>query len=595
MRAVRRRADLLVALGILALHAVAIWGYTGTYRGDHGRWLHEVERFAQGQAPYHDFQWHFPPLGIWVVGSLANLVGTDLLPVYLITTSIAALLVAAVVLAFRELMGRSDTLLLAAMVILAISYVQRVGVPLTYGAYTPSSPIGFLCLTTALVFFLREWTAGKSGRDAWWLGVFAGLAVLSKQDFWLPSAFLVGVSVLRFRRAAPVLASGAVVVLGTAIVVRTAGFSVLPGILSGFHHAQLRGARGFPSWERVTVECISAGLVTCFLTTMLSVARRKWFIRPLVVGVAVTLIGVAIHLTMSMSFTVADLAPVPQWLTGQTDEVLSFHIREGHSLFRPALGWLRERVVTDPLPLLLYLLLLITLAWRWAALDRARRVKVALLVGFAILLRGRRAFEHTEWFEFLVTVPVVLLAFELLSGLEEGALRRFRIATGGVLLGLSLLAYYNFSRGLGTGSRYPVVQIARGTVRWAPNIIRDYQDIRAALDSIDPARSRPLLGYGYTGGWNYYLQRRNPFPITQDFVFSAFDADSLVKTRPPHLFLIDVPLFDATRIGTFDIRFDKWEQPTRPSVYLTFDRPRFDRLREGCQQVDRLFVIYVCP
>jgi hypothetical protein len=248
------------------------------------------------------------------------------------------------------------------------------------------------------------------------------------------------------------------------------------------------------------------------------------------------------------------------------------------------------------MPLLLYPLLLFAVAWRWRALDRGRRATVALLLGFAILLRARRAFEQVEWFEFLVTVPVIILTVELLSGLDENTLRRFRNATGGALLGLSLLAYYNFARGVGTARRYPAVTVGRGTVHWPPNLIGDYQAIRALVDSIDPDRARPLHGYGITGGWNYFLQRRNPFPITQDFLFSGFDADSLVTTRPPQLLLIDHPLYDRVLFTSFAIRWNRWDLATLPSEYLAFDRPRFERLREGCQPIDRAgFRLYVCP
>ena len=169
MRTVRRQADLVLALTLLAVHAIAVWGYTGVFRGDHGRWLHEVERFAQGEVPYRDFQWHFPPLALWIVGGLARFFGTDLLPVYLITSVLAALLVAVVVFYFREVRSPTYTLLLAASILLAVTYVQTSGPPLPAGAYVPAAPVGVLCLTISAVLFLRAWNSGASGGDAWWL------------------------------------------------------------------------------------------------------------------------------------------------------------------------------------------------------------------------------------------------------------------------------------------------------------------------------------------------------------------------------------------------------------------------------------------
>ena len=595
MRTVRRQADLVLALTLLAVHAMAVWGYTGVFRGDHGRWLHEVERFALGEVPYRDFQWHFPPLALWIVGGLARFVGTDLLPVYLITSVLAALLVAVVAFYFREVRSPSDTLLLAASILLAVTYVQTSGPPLPAGAYVPAAPVGVLCLTISAVLFLRAWNSGASGGDAWWLGFFAGLAVLSKQDFWFPSALLVLASAVRFRRAAPVLMAAATVGVGASIVGLTAGFGVLAGVLTGFGHVQMVGGKGLPSWERLTVELLVAALIAGFLSTMLSIARRRVEVRLLAGSAMVAMIAAAIHVTMSMSMTAADLGQVPT----ATASALEFHIREGNSLFRPALGWLRERVVNDPIPLLLPALLLIAVSVRWRRLDPSRRALVALLLGFAIALRARRAFEETEWFEFLLTLPVVLLTFELLSGLVEGReLRRFRAAVGGVLLAVAVFAYHELGRGPGTRRQYPAAVIARGTVHWAPNAMSDYQRVRAVVDSLDPTGERPLLAYGYTGGWVYFTQRRNPFPITQDFVFSAFDADSLLATAPSRLILVDDPTADRATLPTLQIPWNRWERARAPSPTLTFERPRFDRLRSGCQEIvveQSVFRVYACP
>jgi hypothetical protein len=593
MQALRRK-DLVLALTLAALHAAAVWGYTGPFSGDNGRWLHEVERFAQGELPYRDFQWHFPPLALWVVGGAARLLGTNLQPVFVIMSVVAALLLTGVVYYFREVRGQQDTVLLAAAILLAFAYVQNAGAPLPAGAYTPAVPVGALCLTMAAVFFLKDWNAGASGGSAWWLGLFAGLAVLSKHDFWIPAAFLVGMSVWRFRRAAPVLMSGATVAIGVAIVGLTAGFSVLPDLVGGFNHASLTGGRGFPSWERLTVDVFAVALVAGFLATMLGLARRRMYVRWLVGSGIVAMVAGAIHVGVSMSMTSADLGPLQTPMM----DAIGYHVREGNPLFRPALGWLRQRVVSDPIPLLLPPLLLIVVAMRWSTLDRSRRASIALLLGFVITLRMRRAFEGTEWFEFLLTLPVILLSAELLSGLEGNELRRFRNMTGGVLLVIATLAYHQFGRGPVTRRHFPAAVIARGTVHWPPNALRDYERIRTTIDSVDPAGTRPLFAFGHSGGWNYFLQRRNPFPFTQDFRFSAFDADSVLATPPSGLLLVDNPASDRHSFPSLDIRLDRWEQPRGPTPYLTYDRPRFNRLREACQPTatdPRAIRVYVCP
>lgn len=69
--------DVLIALLLLTLHTIAVWSHISTFWGDIGRWSHEVERLALGELPYRDFQWHYPPLGLWVEGGLAALIGTE--------------------------------------------------------------------------------------------------------------------------------------------------------------------------------------------------------------------------------------------------------------------------------------------------------------------------------------------------------------------------------------------------------------------------------------------------------------------------------------------------------------------------------------
>ena len=60
---------LSIALVLLTLiHTIAVWGYSGPFSGDTGRWLHEVDRLAQGEVLYRDFIWIFLRChsGCWV-------------------------------------------------------------------------------------------------------------------------------------------------------------------------------------------------------------------------------------------------------------------------------------------------------------------------------------------------------------------------------------------------------------------------------------------------------------------------------------------------------------------------------------------------
>jgi hypothetical protein len=590
----RSAAPLWLALAVLAAHTLHVWGQSGIFWGDIGRWSHEVDRMAGGELPYRDFQWHYPPLGIWVEGALARIFGTDRTPLSLITTGIAGLLVAAFVGYARHVLNRADAAVVAVALVLALAYAQTNGAPLPLGLYSPAALVGSLCIANAARLFAKH-LVSPSSRDLEWMALFAGLAVLSKQDFWIPAAFLVGVGVLRTRRLPPAVVSGAVVVVGMSIVVATAGTGILLPLAGGFGHAKLAGGQGFPSWERLTVDLFVLALVSGATLAVVSAATRRLLLWPLMAAAVVAVLTGSLHVWQSMQATLVE----PGAFATPTQDFLQYHLREGNDLFRPALGWLRKRAAHTPIPVLLPPLLLLLTAWRWSRLPQARRGTIALLLGLAIAFRARRAFEGTEWFEFLLTLPVVLASIELLLAETPEALRRFRLASIAVLAALGVWAHVEQGRGFGT-RRYiaEVTMTVRGPVRLG-TMARDLHRFTAAMDSLDPSGSRPLFAFGFSGGWNYFTRRTNPFPFTQDFFFSAFNADSvLALPRPAGLFLIDNPVIKGGSFGLarFDLR--RWEQPRGPAPYDDYDRPRFDRLREGCERVPMagtMFALYQCP
>jgi hypothetical protein len=586
---------LAIVLGVLALHTFHVWGYTGVFWGDIGRWSHEVERFASGELPYRDFQWHYPPLGLWVEGTLASVLGTNRLPLSLITISLATGIVSAFVYYSRDVLARVDVAVATICLVLALSYAQTNGAPLPLGIYSPAAIVGALWTANAARLFARTLNAPRRS-DGAWIAVNAALAVLSKQDFWLPAAFLVGATFFRERRLGPPLIAAGVTLGGVVVIVATAGFGVLLPLLGGFGHAQLAGGQGFPSWERLTVDVLVLALVAAGFTTLASIAYRRLFAGPLVVAGLVALVAGGIHIMTSLQTAL----PPTGTLLAPTQEALSYHLERGAPLLRPAIGWLRTRLGQTPIPVLLPPVLLLLTALRWQHLPHPRRVVIALLLGLAVALRARRAFEATEWFEFLLTVPVVLASAELLLAPPPVEGRRLRGLTLGTLAALALWAYVAHGRGVGTGrSHRAVVETPRGTVRWRDTEARDFRRVKAALDSLDPAGTRPVFAFGFAGGWNYFLERRNPFPFTQDFFFSAFDADSvLALPRPGGLLLIDNPAVHGLHFGAATFALRRWEQPRVSSPYLPYDRPRFERLRGGCNRVpvdSTMFAVYACP
>jgi len=593
----RDGAVLALSLALLAIHTVLVWGSTSLMWGDIGRWSHEVTRMAGGELPYRDFQWHYPPLGLWVEGFLARLIGTDHPNLSTITTAIAVPLVVGFVAYTRQVLGRADAAIVALGLVLAMAHAQTVGAAIPLGLYSPAALVGTVCISLASFFFVRQLTEGRPN-DALWMALWAGLAVLSKQDFWIPAAYIVTVTMLRTRRIGAPLVSAAVVGMGLSVIVATAGVGVLLPLAGGFGHATLAGGQGFPSWERITVDLFVLALVSGAFLSLMGLAAGRWHWKWLVACGALAGATGALFIAMTMRTP----PPVEGELLTRAQNVLLPHLTKGGPLLRPSIGYLARRVSQTPIPVSLPPLLLLLTILRWRTLPDPRRMTVALLLGFAITLRVRRAFEGTEWFEFLFTLPVLVAATELLVPLEPAPRRRLRLAVVGVLAAMAAWGYRAHGRGRGTAEFRPVVtRTLRGNVRWGTNIARDYQRILATVDSLDPSRERPLYSFAFTGGWNYWLKRRNPYPFTQDFYFSAFNADSvLALPRPRGLLLFDLApgVMDTGGFGAARFDLSRWEQPMVPGPYGFYDRPRFEKLKEGCTRVplERVIVrIYQCP
>ncbi|MEO7966873.1 MAG: hypothetical protein ABIT38_23500 [Gemmatimonadaceae bacterium] len=581
-------------LSLLALHTWAVWGYTGPFWGDLGRWSHEVDRFANGELPYRDFQWHFPPLGMWVEGTMAKVIGSSRDALSVIAVTLAAALVVAFVHYSRRVIERRDIVLNAVLFVLAISYAQASGPSLPAGLYTPATLVGVVSIAVAAALFLKHneeattWTAYS-------VAIFCAFAVLSKQDFWLPAALLMMAITGPRRRADLVAMSALVVAAGIGVIVWTAGGRTLIPLLGGFGHAGVTAGRGLPSWERFTVDFFVLALLCGLYAVLASVARRRLLLAPLCAAALVVALTGGLHVFESMR----TVLPSPSDIPSPTQSQFVAHLQKGEPLLHPAVRLLGIRAARAPIPFFLAPLLLLAMLIRWRKLPHARRVTLALLLGFAITLRLRRAFEASEWFEFLFTVPVVLASLELLFPIPALEQRRLRIAATSVLALGALAAHTAYGHGWGTYGYYRRgLSTTRGEVHWAAGTMRDYSELIATLDSIDASRARPLLAFGYSGGFNYFLKRRNAFPITQDFFFSAFNADSLLRSRPPGIFLIDIPWlrgrsFEATR---FDWR--SWEQPREAAPYDWYDFPRFEKFRAGCSNVPLPhsgFRLYACP
>lgn len=586
--------DVLGVALLLALHAFLVWGYTGPFWGDLGRWSHEVERFARGELPYRDFQWHFPPLGIWVEGTIAKLAGTSRDALSFVTLALAMVVAIASVLYARRVLQRRDAWLSSALFVLAISYAQSHGPPLPEGLYTPAALVGSLCIAVAASAFMafRDAPSIAAART---VALFCGLAVISKQDFWAP-AFVLAVSVLASTRRWDVAClTLAPIALGIGIIGATAGGHIFLPLLGGFGHIAVTGGRGLPSWERLTVDLFVLTTLVFAHHALVSIARKRILVRQLAISAGLAAVLAAVHVYHSLH----TILPADGQIPSPTQTALAYPLMHGQSLLRPSIKWLLVRAAQTPIPVLLAPLLLCVVAMRWRTLPAERKRTLALLLVFALALRTRRAFEGSEWVEFLLAAPVFLATAETVATASPEETRRFRTASLAALTVAALVAYRGYGHGWGTSTYFPNgTRTTRGVMHWEENAVGDYDDLTTTLNSIDPSRTRPLVALGYTGGFNYFLERRNPFPMTQDFYFSAFNADSVLRARPAKLFLLEVPHFKGRSFEAPRLDWGHWELGRVATPIDWYDTPRFQKLAAGCARITlphSSFIVYDCP
>lgn len=608
----RRRA--LVLLAIFALvHSWAVRGYTGVFWGVHGRWLHEVERFARGEVPYRDFTWDSPPLALWIVGGLARITSTGLATITAITTAISFVLLGA----FFRLTSRvaPGTTLPAVLTgfVFAAAYANRLGPPLPLGTGALSGPVGVLCLllAAALTVSLLQRPTPTVAALA---GVAEGLTILTEQDFWLAGLYLLvsGLVILR-RRRTPLGVTGTltgaffgVVIAGALFTAVAAGVSPLVGIRAGAGGTLDSFLRGVPSWERLTVEAATTcalgliGVAALWLCLALDDARAARWAGVLLLGF---MSAAAIHLGMSVAVARSLAAVGPRAPLSPLQEALVAALSAGRSTPRAALFVLDQRFQQHLFPIVLPPLLIGILLARWRRwTNREMRVHTLLLLGLCLAARVHRGFGGTDWYDALLAIPAYALFLRLVAATVGREAQRSVSAALAILLVMGMYAYYSLGRGpLTLRGGYPVTVTERGMVRWPASEAGVYRAVRDTVNRLDPLRSRPLVATSQTGGWNYFLARRNPTPLTGGFLLVPEAAPILERARsdPRGIVIVDTRRFFTTAPPPRPT-LTGWE-PARVEGQPLLEQATFERFVRGCRRVpvtptatDTLLV-YDCP
>ena len=597
----RQRRAFIVLPVLALLHTLAAWGYTGLFWSDHGRWLHEIARYAGGEVPYRDFTWQGPPFALWVVGGVARLTGSDLAAVSITTSLIFVALVVLYLVALRQLLPDLMLAISLPAFLFAVAYAHRSGVPLPLGSAAPGIPVGFLCLLAALIALVSDFE-----RPSLWRGVLGGgllaLAMLSRADYWITGVYLLvaGTMVLGRRgargavRFAPLAACLMVGAAGLAVAAARAGF--YPVII-----AQLRSAGALaisvvtpPSVERLTVDLAAAAAVSLTAVTALwlclAISDRA-AVRWAGLLTCLFLTAAAAHLGMSVAVARDLQSAGPAPMLTMSEEHLITSLQMGRGPIASALAFFDERFQAHLFPYILPPILLIIVLVRWRRwFDPQLRTRLALLLGLAVVARAHRPSFGPAWYNVFLELPAYTLFFLLLCGPEKSKAARAIRAALSVLILLGSYTYVSLARGsLTLQGTYPALETPRGTVRWPSHARAAWLRADSAVSAVDPSGVRPLFAFGSTGGWNYFLNRENAVGTTGGLTAGILPPDSIaakLRAAQPPVILIDnrymLPAVAAMGLSSSLLR---WEPRLEHNPYVRLERGVFLEVRSACREV----------
>jgi len=604
-RAVLDLPTIRTALAVFAIYAIYLfctWSFIGIWWGDYALWMHEVDRVASGQVPYRDFSWEYPPLALYTYALAAQSFGSDVSVLLTLSAAICLGIFVTYVLLARVLVdGELLTIVVTGALLASIAYSSIASETLASGMYTPAAPLGGLLLLLSTLTYLRLRDRPRAALTIA-LGVLLALAVLTKPDFWLPSACILAFVVsgsppaLSQRdRAMVALAFAAILITGVALTGSQAGWQNFLAGLRGYSAAHEEAGRMFPSWERIVGQLVLLagfvlGVVVCLRVAGIQPARTLTR-SVLALSVAVTCL-VAIY----VAGTLAHVGPVVHAGAIVHDPTATFFAGAGDSwpsLIVRSLNLLIQRLRLNAWPIFLAPIALVWLLRNWRSHpDRRLRDLCLFLLCLSVTARARRLFEHVDWYHFLIDVPTALVFLKLaFPGQTKTVLAASRLLAI-LLLVAGAFSFFDWTLtpalGLpafgrpswGTPTR---VDTAHGTVRIPRQDADAFRQIIRLLDQIDPSRRAPVFSTGNQGPWAYFTGRRNPTPLTYGFSWSNRDPESVVQTllsAEPKPIVIDEGTYRTPRYifpqPAFNIR--QWELTYQESYHTRIDRPFYERI-----------------
>jgi hypothetical protein len=240
--------DLAGVLAVCLIAAATLWNKLDSLLWlDPAWWLHETLRFARGEAPYRDFFWQYPPLGLAVVGYPLRYVGINFSVAQVVMDSLSLAIVLLMFCLLGYLVPRSLRVWICVLLIAVGATTQTYFSLFSLLSYSPSlhtATIGLLLMLLGCCRYLANQDGGARVSKATLLLLVTGcwIALLSKQEAMLAAAALLATLALcdpwegpRLWRWSPILAAAFVPpFLVYLLLAQAVGFGNLFTALSGY-------------------------------------------------------------------------------------------------------------------------------------------------------------------------------------------------------------------------------------------------------------------------------------------------------------------------------------------------------------------------
>jgi len=160
---------------------------------DWGRWHHEIDRFVNGEMPYKDFTWQYPPLSLFLLGFIAKIFGSNYYTMHLSTVTITGFVTILTWLIIKETIQINDIKPYSILIPISIGSILAGYASSSYGVhsfssgyYVPAIPLGIMFSLLLLYGVIRVL---RTPSNTWFFisGLASSGCFLTKQDFWVYS------------------------------------------------------------------------------------------------------------------------------------------------------------------------------------------------------------------------------------------------------------------------------------------------------------------------------------------------------------------------------------------------------------------------